>query len=168
MRQKHLCRVFHCFRLRIWNACRICSSLWPEMGERLVHLREQCLVTAGASGYRWCRVPVSLYPWCHVAHGLLTAGTKGHHRLCSTLSSFALKAVRSLIHLEVGIFTGGWLCRPRAACGMRVLFSVLVASSSVAVCSREAQARGHVAASIGRGECSGLARPCRGLTPASN
>lgn len=40
MRQKHLCRVFHCCRCRIWNACRICSLLWPEMGERLVHLQE--------------------------------------------------------------------------------------------------------------------------------
>lgn len=112
MRQKHLCGVFHCCRFRIWNACHICSSLWPEMGERLVHLWEQCLVTAGASGHCWCRmcgVPASLYPRCHVPHCLPTAGTGGHQCLCSTLSSFVLKALRSLIIFEEGIFTGGWL-----------------------------------------------------------
>lgn len=64
------------------------------------------------SGHGWCRVcrvPASLYPWCHVPHCLLTAGTGGHHRLCSTLSPFVLKALRSPIIFEEGIFTGGWL-----------------------------------------------------------
>lgn len=47
-------------------------------------------------------------------------------------------------------------CCPRAACGTRVLFLVPVASSSSAVCSREAWARGQGASSIDRGVCSGL------------
>lgn len=133
MRQKHLCGVSHCCRFRIWNACHICSSLWPEMRECLVHLWEQCLVTAGASGHCWCRacrVPASLYPRCHVPHCLLTAGTGGHHRLCSTLSSFVLNALRSLIIFEEGIFTGGWLLPTHClwdqgfvfhACGLELL-----------------------------------------------
>lgn len=108
MRQKHLCRGFHCCRLRIWNTRHICSWLWPKMGEYLVHLREQCLVTAGASGHRWCRLPVTLHPLCHVPHGLLTAGTRGHHhhRLCCSLSSFAWKVARSLIHLAFSWMVG--------------------------------------------------------------
>ena len=164
MKQKHPCRVFHCFRLRSWNACRICSSLWPEMGECLVHLWEQCPATARASGHRGRRVPVSVYPQCHVPHGLLTAGKRGHHRLCSTLSSSALKAVGSCIQLEEGFFTGGWLCRPRAAGGTRVLFSVLVASSSVAVWSGEVW--GCVASGAGRAGCSRSAGPLSlGLPP---
>lgn len=164
MRQKHLCGVSYCCRFRIWNACHICSSLWPKMGECLVHLQEQCRVTAGASGRSWCgvcRVPASLYPRCHVSHCLLTAGTGGHHRLCSTLSSFVLKALRSLIIFEEGIFTGG-CSYPCTACGTRVSFSMLVASSPLAVCSREVWAWGQ--GSIDRGVCSGLV----GLSPHSS
>lgn len=116
-------------------------------------------MTAGASGHPWCRAPVSLYPQCHNPCGLLTASTGGHHCLCSTLSSFALKAVRSLICLEESIFTGSSLCRPHTACGTWVLFLVVVASSSLAVCRREAQVQGHVAPSLGRNECSGSAGP---------
>lgn len=61
MWQKHLCTVFHLCRLRNWNASHICSSLWPEMGQSLLHLWKQCLVTAVASGRGWHPVPVSLY-----------------------------------------------------------------------------------------------------------
>lgn len=135
------------------------------MGKRLVHLWEQCLLTAGASGHCLCRVPVSLYPWCHVPRCLLTAGTRGQHCLCSTLSSSALKAVRSLIHLEEGIFTGGWLCHPHAACGTRVLFLCSWPGApwlSVA----GAHAHGHITPSFGRGECSRWSRPLfLGLPP---
>lgn len=63
------------------------------------------------------------------------------------------------MQLEEGFFTGGWLCRPRAACGTRVLFSVLVASGSAAGCSGEVRARGHVVPSVGRGGCCGSAKP---------
>lgn len=44
-------------------------------------------------------------------------------------------------------------CCPRAACGTRVLFSILVASSSLAVCSRDARARGQGASGIDREGC---------------
>lgn len=50
-------------------------------------------------------------------------------------------------------------CCPRAACGIRVLFLISVASSCLTVCIREARAPGQGASSIVRGVCSDLVVP---------